>query len=77
MASLDSKESPSSNPGLQVEADEATKGYFLQQTVRSFRLPRIIILTLMILKKGSGLNKLNNVNGMLVDLSQVLLRVIV
>lgn len=28
-----SKESPSNNPGLAAEIDQATKGYFMQQTV--------------------------------------------
>lgn len=28
-----SKESADNNPGLQASPDEATKGYFLQQTV--------------------------------------------
>lgn len=31
--SSEPKESPSNNPGLRSEVDEATKGYFLQQTV--------------------------------------------
>lgn len=30
----DSKESPSNNPGLHTNPDEATKGYIMQQTVR-------------------------------------------
>lgn len=29
----ESKDSPSNNPGLHATPDEATKGYFLQQTV--------------------------------------------
>lgn len=29
-------ESPDNNPGLQATPDDATKGYFLQQTVRQF-----------------------------------------
>lgn len=31
----ESKESPSNNPGLHSSPDEATKGYFMQQTVRN------------------------------------------
>jgi hypothetical protein len=32
------KESPANNPGLQATPDEATKGYFMQQTVISFHI---------------------------------------
>lgn len=32
-ASSEPKESPANNPGLQTDLDDATKGYFLQQTV--------------------------------------------
>lgn len=42
MASSEPKESPSNNPGLHLEPDEATRGYFLQQTVRSLRLRKRI-----------------------------------
>lgn len=38
------KESPANNPGLQTTRDEATNGYFMQQTVSLF-----IILTYNIL----------------------------
>ena len=30
------KESPANNPGLHATPDEATKGYFMQQTVSRF-----------------------------------------
>jgi len=36
----DSKDSTSNNPGLHATPDEATKGYFLQQTVS----PKIVEL---------------------------------
>ena len=32
------KESPSNNPGLHSSPDEATKGYFMQQTVPSLSI---------------------------------------
>ncbi|PNX59834.1 hypothetical protein L195_g059885, partial [Trifolium pratense] len=32
MASAEPKESPVNNPGLHTTIDEATKGYFMQQT---------------------------------------------
>ncbi|XP_010943402.2 lactoylglutathione lyase [Elaeis guineensis] len=35
------KESPSNNPGLQSEPDEATKGYFLQQTMFRVKDPKV------------------------------------
>ena len=33
MAATESKESPANNTGLHATVDEATKGYFMQQTV--------------------------------------------
>lgn len=36
MASSEPKESPANNPGLHTARDEATNGYFMQQTVSSF-----------------------------------------
>jgi len=36
MAATESKESPANNPGLHATVDEATKGYFMQQTVSLF-----------------------------------------
>ncbi|XP_020248398.1 lactoylglutathione lyase [Asparagus officinalis] len=35
------KESPSNNPGLQAEPDEATKGYFFQQTMFRIKDPKV------------------------------------
>ncbi|CAN4120361.1 unnamed protein product [Withania somnifera] len=37
----DSKESPSNNPGLHATPDEATKGYFLQQTMFRIKDPKV------------------------------------
>lgn len=39
--SMASKESPSNNPGLCSEPDEATKGYFLQQTMFRVKDPKV------------------------------------
>ncbi|PIN03555.1 Glyoxalase [Handroanthus impetiginosus] len=36
-----SKESPENNPGLQTSLDEATKGYFLQQTMLRVKDPKV------------------------------------
>ncbi|KAG5515588.1 hypothetical protein RHGRI_036580 [Rhododendron griersonianum] len=36
-----SKESPSNNPGLQASADEATKDYFMQQTMYRIKDPKV------------------------------------
>ncbi|XP_031123294.1 lactoylglutathione lyase isoform X1 [Ipomoea triloba] len=36
-----SKESPSNNPGLHANPDEATKGYFLQQTMFRIKDPKV------------------------------------
>ncbi|XP_058107954.1 lactoylglutathione lyase-like isoform X1 [Magnolia sinica] len=35
------KESPSNNPGLSVESDEDTKGYFMQQTMFRIKDPKV------------------------------------
>ncbi|RRT70934.1 hypothetical protein B296_00008921, partial [Ensete ventricosum] len=35
-SSSEPKESPSNNPGLQTQLDDATKGYFLQQTLQAY-----------------------------------------
>ncbi|KAF2300660.1 hypothetical protein GH714_015006 [Hevea brasiliensis] len=35
------KESPANNPGLQTTLDEATKGYFMQQTMYRIKDPKI------------------------------------
>ncbi|KAJ0967308.1 hypothetical protein J5N97_024225 [Dioscorea zingiberensis] len=40
-ASSEPKESPSNNPGLHSELDEATKGYFLQQTMFRVKDPKV------------------------------------
>ncbi|CAK9167567.1 unnamed protein product [Ilex paraguariensis] len=37
----DSKESPSNNPGLHTTPDEATRGYFMQQTMYRIKDPKI------------------------------------
>ncbi|MCD9646812.1 Lactoylglutathione lyase [Datura stramonium] len=37
----DSKDSPSNNPGLHATPDEATKGYFLQQTMFRIKDPKV------------------------------------
>ncbi|XP_077225900.1 lactoylglutathione lyase family protein / glyoxalase I family protein isoform X2 [Tasmannia lanceolata] len=37
----ESKDSPSNNPGLRVESDEATKGYFMQQTMFRIKDPKV------------------------------------
>nr|BAK23262.1 glyoxalase I [Allium cepa] len=39
-ASSQPKESPANNPGLQSEPDEATKGYFFQQTMFRIKDPK-------------------------------------
>ncbi|XP_072984047.1 lactoylglutathione lyase [Typha latifolia] len=39
--SSESKESPENNPGLQSKQDEATKGYFLQQTMFRIKDPKV------------------------------------
>ncbi|KAE9461230.1 hypothetical protein C3L33_06825, partial [Rhododendron williamsianum] len=36
-----SKESPSNNPGLQASPDEATKDYFMQQTMYRIKDPKV------------------------------------
>ncbi|EOY34472.1 Lactoylglutathione lyase family protein / glyoxalase I family protein isoform 2 [Theobroma cacao] len=41
MASSDSKESAANNPGLQSTPDEATKGYFMQQTMLRIKDPKV------------------------------------
>ncbi|XVF05740.1 hypothetical protein REPUB_Repub05bG0198200 [Reevesia pubescens] len=41
MASSDSKESAANNPGLQTTRDEATKGYFMQQTMFRIKDPKV------------------------------------
>lgn len=41
------KESPANNPGLHATPDEATKGYFMQQTVRAFIVMLIIIIIIL------------------------------
>ncbi|KAK1307597.1 hypothetical protein QJS10_CPA09g01810 [Acorus calamus] len=41
MASSEPKESPSNNPGLHSEPDEATSSYFLQQTMLRVKDPKI------------------------------------
>ncbi|MQL79341.1 hypothetical protein Taro_011792 [Colocasia esculenta] len=41
MASSETKESPSNNPGLHSEPDEATKTYFLQQTMFRVKDPKV------------------------------------
>uniref|UniRef100_A0A7C9CUI6 Lactoylglutathione lyase n=2 Tax=Opuntia streptacantha TaxID=393608 RepID=A0A7C9CUI6_OPUST len=41
MASSEPKESPSNNPGLQATPDEATKGYFMQQTMFRIKDPKV------------------------------------
>ncbi|KAH7836999.1 hypothetical protein Vadar_008330 [Vaccinium darrowii] len=35
------KESPSNNPGLHTSPDEATKGYFMQQTMYRIKDPKV------------------------------------
>ncbi|XP_042454207.1 lactoylglutathione lyase isoform X2 [Zingiber officinale] len=40
-SSSDPKESPSNNPGLHTELDDATKGYFLQQTMFRVKDPKV------------------------------------
>ncbi|OAY79727.1 lactoylglutathione lyase [Ananas comosus] len=40
-SSSDSKEAPANNPGLRSEPDEATKGYFLQQTMFRVKDPKV------------------------------------
>ncbi|XP_078167441.1 lactoylglutathione lyase family protein / glyoxalase I family protein [Carex rostrata] len=40
-AMASSKESPSNNPGLHAEVDEATKSYFLQQTMFRVKDPKV------------------------------------
>ncbi|KAJ0020092.1 hypothetical protein Pint_32076 [Pistacia integerrima] len=37
----DPKESPANNPGLQTTPDEATKGYFMQQTMFRIKDPKV------------------------------------
>ncbi|XVE59034.1 hypothetical protein DITRI_Ditri05aG0012500 [Diplodiscus trichospermus] len=41
MASSGSKESPADNPGLHTTPDEATKGYFMQQTMFRIKDPKV------------------------------------
>ncbi|KAF5200783.1 Lactoylglutathione lyase [Thalictrum thalictroides] len=41
MDSSELKESPSNNPGLQSTPDEATKGYFMQQTMFRIKDPKV------------------------------------
>ncbi|XVF46260.1 hypothetical protein PTKIN_Ptkin03bG0013500 [Pterospermum kingtungense] len=41
MASSDSKESAANNPGLHTTPDEATKGYFMQQTMFRIKDPKV------------------------------------
>lgn len=47
------KESPANNPGLHTTPDEATKGYFMQQTVSElfspfvFTIPLVIVLVIV------------------------------
>ncbi|XP_039120345.1 lactoylglutathione lyase [Dioscorea cayenensis subsp. rotundata] len=40
-ASSEPKESPANNPGLQTDLDDATKGYFLQQTMFRVKDPKV------------------------------------
>ncbi|KAK9676610.1 hypothetical protein RND81_11G088400 [Saponaria officinalis] len=40
-SSSESKESPSNNPGLQATVDDATKGYFMQQTMFRIKDPKV------------------------------------
>ncbi|WOL09854.1 lactoylglutathione lyase [Canna indica] len=40
-SSSEPKESPSNNPGLHTELDDATKGYFLQQTMFRVKDPKV------------------------------------
>ncbi|GAU45452.1 hypothetical protein TSUD_107440 [Trifolium subterraneum] len=41
MASTEPKESPVNNPGLHTTIDEATKGYFMQQTMFRIKDPKV------------------------------------
>ncbi|CAL1366891.1 unnamed protein product [Linum trigynum] len=41
MAASESKDSPASNPGLHTSPDEATKGYFMQQTMFRIKDPKV------------------------------------
>ncbi|CAL1404184.1 unnamed protein product [Linum trigynum] len=41
MAASESKDSPASNPGLHTTPDEATKGYFMQQTMFRIKDPKV------------------------------------
>ncbi|KAK2433880.1 glyoxalase/bleomycin resistance protein/dioxygenase superfamily protein [Trifolium repens] len=41
MASAEHKESPDNNPGLHTTIDEATKGYFMQQTMFRIKDPKV------------------------------------
>lgn len=41
------KDSPANNPGLQATPDEATKGYFMQQTVISFHISIYMLSTVL------------------------------
>ncbi|KAI5389020.1 hypothetical protein KIW84_074612, partial [Lathyrus oleraceus] len=41
MAAAEPKESPANNPGLHATIDEATKGYFMQQTMYRIKDPKV------------------------------------
>lgn len=59
MAASEPKESPANNPGLHATRDEATKGYFMQQTVSFsffFFNSYFVILLVIVISAGIILN---------------------